>query len=132
MTSIIDMVVPPTGEAIESARLVRWIILPGQVFKTGDVLLEIETDKSIIEIPALEDGVMIEHLVNADGLLNADTPIARIQVAGEPCSQGRDEESKRPAVKEERGSPGSSGATAAGKDVSSGRDSISTGMSHER
>ena len=132
MTSIIDMVVPPTGEAIDSARLVRWIILPGQVFKTGDVLLEIETDKSIIEIPALEDGVMIEHLVNADGLLNADTPIARIQVDGEPCSQGRDEESKRPAVKEERGSPGSSGATAAGKDVPSGRDSVSTGMSHER
>ena len=81
------MVVPPTGEAIDSARLVRWIILPRQVFKAGDVLLEIETDKSIIEIPALEDGVMIEHLVNADGLLNADTPIARIRVDGYPCSQ---------------------------------------------
>ncbi len=83
MTRTLDMVVPPTGEALDAARLVAWIVAPGQAFKTGDVLVEIETDKSIIEVPAHDDGVMVEHLVAVDGLVNADTVIARVQMEGE-------------------------------------------------
>ncbi|WP_454693683.1 alpha/beta fold hydrolase [Achromobacter aegrifaciens] len=83
MTRMLDMVVPPTGEALDAARLVAWIVTPGQAFKAGDVLVEIETDKSIIEVPAHDDGVMVEHLVAVDGIVNADTVIARIQMEGE-------------------------------------------------
>ncbi|WP_334159667.1 biotin/lipoyl-containing protein, partial [Achromobacter insolitus] len=83
MTRTLDMVVPPTGEALDAARLVAWIVAPGQAFKTGDVLVEIETDKSIIEVPAHDDGIMVEHLVAVDGIVNADTVIARIQMEGE-------------------------------------------------
>ncbi|HEY9275104.1 lipoyl domain-containing protein, partial [Achromobacter sp.] len=83
MTRMLDMVVPPTGEALDAARLVAWIVTPGQAFKAGDVLVEIETDKSIIEVPAHNDGVMVEHLVAVDGIVNADTVIARIQMEGE-------------------------------------------------
>ena len=83
MTRTLDMVVPPTGEALDAARLVAWIVAPGQAFKTGDVLVEIETDKSIIEVPAHDDGIMVEHLVAVDGIVNADTVIARVQMEGE-------------------------------------------------
>ena len=83
MARTLDMVVPPTGETLDAARLVAWVVTPGQAFKTGDVLVEIETDKSIIEVPAHEDGVMVEHLVAVDGIVNADTLIARIQVEGD-------------------------------------------------
>ncbi|WP_081955010.1 alpha/beta fold hydrolase [Achromobacter sp. RTa] len=87
MTRMLDMVVPPTGEALDAARLVAWIVPPGQAFKSGDVLVEIETDKSIIEVPAHEDGVMVEHVVAVDGIVNADTVIARIRVEGEAPAQ---------------------------------------------
>lgn len=83
MTRTLDMVVPPTGEALDAARLVAWIVTPGQAFKAGDVLVEIETDKSIIEVPAHDDGIMLEHLVAVDGIVNADTVIARVQMEGE-------------------------------------------------
>lgn len=83
MTRTLDMVVPPTGESLDAARLVAWIVAPGQAFKTGDVLVEIETDKSIIEVPAHDDGIMVEHLVAVDGIVNADTVIARVQMEGE-------------------------------------------------
>lgn len=83
MTRMLDMVVPPTGETLDAARLVAWIVTPGQAFKAGDVLVEIETDKSIIEVPAHDDGIMVEHLVAVDGIVNADTVIARIQMEGE-------------------------------------------------
>ncbi|WP_088138917.1 alpha/beta fold hydrolase [Achromobacter xylosoxidans] len=86
MTRTLDMVVPPTGEALDAARLVAWIVAPGQAFKTGDVLVEIETDKSIIEVPAHDDGIMVEHLVAVDGIVNADTVIARVQMEGEAAA----------------------------------------------
>lgn len=83
MTIVTDFVVPPVGEAIDSARLVRWLVMPGQGFKAGDIIVEIETDKSIVEVPAPQPGVMVEHLIHVDGLLNADTIIARIEVEGD-------------------------------------------------
>lgn len=132
MTSIIDMVVPPTGEAIDSARLVTWIVLPGQAFKTGDVLLEIETDKSIIEVPAHEDGVMVEHLIKVDGLLNSDTLIARIQVKGEPNSDARGDVTPLPSVQEEPGASGASDLAVVSEGEVNGHNSINARPTRER
>lgn len=84
MPSTIDMVVPPMGEAIDAARLVAWIVQPGEAFEAGRILVEIETDKSVIEVPAQESGVMLEHLVAVDGVIHADTAIARIEVEQAP------------------------------------------------
>ena len=89
MSVVADFVVPPVGEPIDSARLVRWLATPGQAFHAGEVLVEIETDKSIVEVPAPQDGVMVEHLVDVDGLLNADTPIARIRIEEELAASAR-------------------------------------------
>lgn len=86
MTVVTDFVIPPIGEPIDSARLVRWAVMPGQRFQGGDVVVEIETDKSIVEVPAPRTGVMVEHLVAVDGLLNAGTVLARIQIEGEEAS----------------------------------------------
>lgn len=83
MAYLKDFMLPPTGEQIDAARLVAWTVQPGESFAQGQTLLEIETDKSVIEIPADEDGTMIEHLVKVDGTLDADTAVARIEVAGQ-------------------------------------------------
>lgn len=83
MAYLKNFLLPPTGEQIDSARLVAWAVQPGQSFVHGQTLLEIETDKSVIEIPAEEDGTMVKHLVDVDGTLNADTAVAQIEVAGE-------------------------------------------------
>lgn len=78
-----DLLIPPTGEPVDAARLVVWTVKPGEAFREGDILFEMETDKSVIEIPAPQDGVMLEHLVQVDGLLSSDTAVARIEVQGE-------------------------------------------------
>lgn len=44
--------VPPMGESLDSARVVNWLVEPGQVVAAGDILFELETDKSIVEIAA--------------------------------------------------------------------------------
>lgn len=83
MTHKIDFTIPPTGEPLDAARLVSWMVQPGQSFVADEILLEIETDKSVIEVPAPKAGRMIEHLVAVDGRINADTPVAWLELEGE-------------------------------------------------
>lgn len=84
--------VPPMGESLDSARVVNWLVEPGQAFAAGDILFELETDKSIVEIAADEEGTLIEQLVAKGAALDAQTPAARIEVAGEapPEQKGDD------------------------------------------
>ncbi len=83
MATQITFTLPPTGEVQDQARLVSWQVQPGQTFAAGDVLLEIETDKSVIEIPAAQAGKVIEHLAAADAVITIETPLARLELEGQ-------------------------------------------------
>jgi len=83
MAYIVNFVVPRMGEPIEGARLVNWNVQPGQSFRAGDILFEIETDKSIVEVPAAQDGKLLEQNVAVDGLIDADTVVARLEAEGQ-------------------------------------------------
>jgi pyruvate dehydrogenase E2 component (dihydrolipoamide acetyltransferase) len=67
---------------MEEGRIVAWLKRPGDRFKRGEILLEVETDKTVVEVPALQDGVMVEHLAAEADMIPVDAPIARIEVAG--------------------------------------------------
>jgi pyruvate dehydrogenase E2 component (dihydrolipoamide acetyltransferase) len=94
MATQITFTLPPTGEVQDQARLVSWQVQPGQTFAAGDVLLEIETDKSVIEIPAAQAGKVIEHLAAADAVITIKTPLARLEIEG----QGEAPAPTRPAA----------------------------------
>src|SRR5690606_19239886 len=63
MAYLKTLTLPPTGEVADAARVVSWLVQPGQAYAAGQVLFELETDKPIIEIAAEEDGVLLEHCV---------------------------------------------------------------------
>ncbi|NCW45417.1 MAG: dihydrolipoamide succinyltransferase, partial [Gemmatimonadaceae bacterium] len=50
--------VPPLGESIVEATVSRWLKKEGDVVAVGDSLVELETDKIIVEVPALEAGTL--------------------------------------------------------------------------
>ncbi|TAM82347.1 MAG: alpha/beta fold hydrolase [Candidimonas sp.] len=77
-------VVPRMGEPFDSARVVSWHKKPGEGFKRGEVLLEIETDKSVVEIPAAGDGRLLHYLVEVDGVFSSVMPVAEVELEGEP------------------------------------------------
>jgi pyruvate dehydrogenase E2 component (dihydrolipoamide acetyltransferase) len=79
---IVNLPLPRLGETMEEGRIVAWLKQPGDRFKRGEILLEVETDKTVVEVPALQDGVMIEHLAADAAMIPIDAPIARIEVAG--------------------------------------------------
>jgi pyruvate dehydrogenase E2 component (dihydrolipoamide acetyltransferase) len=73
---------PRLGETMEDGVVVGWLVAPGQAFRRGDPLVEIETDKTVAEFPALSDGVLVETLVALGDRVAVGAPIARLEVAG--------------------------------------------------
>ena len=84
--SVVDLPLPRLGETMEEGRIVTWLKQPGDAFKRGEILLEVETDKTVVEVPALQDGVMVRHLAAETDMIPVDAPIARIEVAGTPAA----------------------------------------------
>ena len=78
MTGILKM--PRLGETMEQGRLVAWLVEPGRMFKRGDALLEVETDKTVVEFPALGDGALKESLVELGAMVDVGAPIAKIDI----------------------------------------------------
>lgn len=72
---------PRLGETMEEGTIADWLVQPGQRFKRGDPLLEVETDKTLVEYPALGDGTLIETLVERGDVIEVGTPIAVIETA---------------------------------------------------
>lgn len=61
------VILPKLGNTVESAIIVRWHRQPGDPVRAGEVLCEVETDKSVMEVPAPIDGVLIaQHFREGD------------------------------------------------------------------
>ena len=56
--------VPPLGESIVEATVSRWLKQDGEAVAAGDTLVELETDKITVEVPALSAGVLTRRAVN--------------------------------------------------------------------
>ena len=53
-----EVIMPKMGDAMEEGTLIQWLKQDGESVKAGDVIAEIETDKSNVEVEAEEDGVL--------------------------------------------------------------------------
>ena len=78
----VTITLPRLGETMEEARVTDWLVAPGAAFKRGDVLLEVETDKTVVEVPALTDGTLSKQLVAPGDMVALDQPIAEVEVKG--------------------------------------------------
>ena len=57
---MIAIKVPPLGESIVEATISRWLKNEGDAVAAGETLVELETDKITVEVPALAAGVLDE------------------------------------------------------------------------
>jgi pimeloyl-ACP methyl ester carboxylesterase len=79
---LIRISLPRLGETMEEARVTEWLKAPGDPFERGDVLLEVETDKTVVEVPALQAGRLVAQLVAVGDVVALDQPIAEAEVEG--------------------------------------------------
>jgi 2-oxoglutarate dehydrogenase E2 component (dihydrolipoamide succinyltransferase) len=79
--SIVDVKVPQLSESVAEATLLTWKKKPGEAVAIDEILVEIETDKVVLEVPAPAAGVMAQLLKNDGELCVGEEVIARIDTA---------------------------------------------------
>lgn len=76
--AIVEVKVPQLSESITEATMMAWKKKPGEAVAVDEILIEIETDKVVLEVPAPAAGVLTE-IVQGDGAtVTAEQLIARI------------------------------------------------------
>ncbi len=80
--AIIEVKVPQLSESVAEATLLQWKKKPGDAVAVDEILIDVETDKVVLEVPAPSAGVLVE-IVQADGAtVVAEQLIARIDTEG--------------------------------------------------
>src|SRR3982750_1465460 len=64
--------VPPLGESIVEATVSRWLKQEGEAVAAGDTLVELETDKITVEVPAMAAGVLAKRARNEGDVVKVD------------------------------------------------------------
>jgi len=73
---------PDVGEGLTEAEIVTWRVAPGDEVKVNDVLVEIETAKSLVELPSPFAGTVGELLAGEGDTVDVGSPIITIGEAG--------------------------------------------------
>ena len=69
---MISIKVPPLGESIVEATIARWLKKDGDAVTAGETLVELETDKITVEVPALKGGVLVRRAANEGDVVKVD------------------------------------------------------------
>ncbi len=80
--AIVEVKVPQLSESVAEATLLQWKKKPGEAVAIDEILIEIETDKVVLEVPAPSAGVLAELVVADGGTVTSDQVIAKIDSEG--------------------------------------------------
>ena len=91
---------PDPGEGLVEADIVTWRVAVGDQIKINDILLEVETSKSLVELPSPYAGTVTELLVKEGDTVDVGAPIISIDDgvgdAAPPATNGNAEEAQVP------------------------------------
>jgi 2-oxoglutarate dehydrogenase E2 component (dihydrolipoamide succinyltransferase) len=79
--AIVNVKVPQLSESVAEATMLTWKKKAGEAVAQDEILIEIETDKVVLEVPAPSAGVLAEIMVGDGGTVVSDQVIAKIDSA---------------------------------------------------
>ncbi|MGZ0147411.1 dihydrolipoamide acetyltransferase family protein [Kribbella sp. WER1] len=82
-----DILMPRLSDTMTEGTITTWHKSAGDEIKAGDLLVEIETDKALMDQEAYEPGTLAEILVPEGETAPIGTPIARLTTAASPAGQ---------------------------------------------
>ena len=83
MTTFETFNLPDAGEGLTEADIITWLVAVGDTVEVNQAIVEIETAKSLVELPSPYDGVIAELLVAEGETVDVGAPIVRFEVEGE-------------------------------------------------
>jgi len=75
---MLSIKVPPLGESIVEATVSRWQKKEGDAVAAGDTLVELETDKITVEVPALKPGVLAKQAKKEGDVVHVDDVLGEL------------------------------------------------------
>src|SRR5437764_10561984 len=116
MTSI---KVPPLGESIVEATVSRWMKKEGDQVSPGDTLVELETDKITVEVPAMSRGVLTKRLHAEGDVVKVDDLLGEIDESAAAAAPKREAPAASTSAAASRASTSSGAAPAPAQPPSS-------------
>lgn len=95
---------PDVGEGLTEAEIVSWRVAPGDQVEVNDVIVEIETAKSLVELPSPFSGAVAELLVTEGETVNVGAPIITLTSDTAPGSPSEPDLAPATAAAEGSGS----------------------------
>ena len=77
------ILMPKPGQMTEECTVIAWHKKEGDPVRRGDILFEIETDKSTMEVEAFDDGVLLEIVADVGATIPVNTVCAYVGEPGE-------------------------------------------------
>jgi 2-oxoglutarate dehydrogenase E2 component (dihydrolipoamide succinyltransferase) len=112
--AIVDVKVPQLSESVAEATLLQWKKKPGQAVAMDEILIEVETDKVVLEVPAPAAGVLAELVVADGGTVVSDQLIAKIDTEAKAGAAPAPAAPAAPAAASTAPAPTPASASAAG------------------
>jgi len=84
---MISIKVPPLGESIVEATVARWLKKEGDAVAAGDTLVELETDKVTVEVPALKAGLLARQAKHDGDVVAVDDVLGEIDESATGAAQ---------------------------------------------
>jgi len=82
LTELREFKLPDAGEGLTEADIVAWHVKPGDQVEDGQIIVEVETAKAVVELPSPWDGTVARLLAEEGETVKVGVPIIAIEVAG--------------------------------------------------
>jgi len=82
MSELKEFRLPDVGEGLTEADIVAWHVQPGDQVKDGQIIIEIETAKAVVELPSPYNGTVVSLLVEPGQTVDVGVPIITVDISG--------------------------------------------------
>ena len=99
MAELKEFKLPDVGEGLTEADIVAWHVKPGDRVEDGQIIVEIETAKAVVELPSPWDGTVARLLAEEGQTVEVGVPIIAVEVGGSAgADQDKTDYAERSAV----------------------------------
>ena len=106
-----EFLLPDVGEGLEAGTIVQWLVSPGDAVTVDQIIVEIETDKAVVEIPAPVTGTLVSHGGKAGATLPVGSVLATFETEN-GATAGATNTSAAPNATAQVSAPGPAAPTA--------------------
>ena len=93
---LFEFKLPDIGEGIHEGEIVKWFVKAGDTVKEDDILLEVQNDKAVVEIPSPVDGTVKEVKVDEGIVAVVGDVLITVDVEGEGSAPSEEEAPEQP------------------------------------